>query len=95
MSEQKRGELAVHDWLKNATTQTVMKALGGDEGHARFVGGCVRNALLMEPVSDVDIATVHAPAEATQLLEAAGVKVVPTGFDHGTVTAVLPVSILK
>lgn len=89
MSEQKWGELAVHDWLKNATTQTVMKALGGDEGHARFVGGCVRNALLMEPVSDVDIATVHAPAEATQLLEAAGVKVVPTGFDHGTVTAVL------
>jgi len=89
MSDEKRGELAVHDWLKNQTTQTVMKALGGDRGEARFVGGCVRNALLMEPVSDIDIATVHAPAEATKLLEAAGVKVVPTGFDHGTVTAVL------
>ena len=89
MSDEKRGELAVHDWLKNQTTQTVMKALGGDEAQARFVGGCVRNALLMEPVSDIDIATVHAPEVVTEKLEAVGVKVVPTGFDHGTVTAVL------
>ncbi len=89
MSDETQGELAVHDWLKNQTTQTVMKALGGERGEARFVGGSVRNALLMEPVSDIDIATIHAPAEATKLLEAAGVKVVPTGFDHGTVTAVL------
>lgn len=89
MSDETQGELAVHDWLKNQTTQTVMKALGGERGEARFVGGSVRNALLMEPVSDIDIATIHAPDEATKLLEAAGVKVVPTGFDHGTVTAVL------
>jgi poly(A) polymerase len=89
MSDENQGELAVHDWLKNKTTQAVMMALGGDRGEARFVGGCVRNALLMEPVSDIDIATIHAPAEATRLLEAEGVKVVPTGFEHGTVTAVL------
>lgn len=89
MSDENQGELAVHDWLKNKTTQAVMMALGGDRGEARFVGGCVRNALLMEPVSDIDIATIHAPAEATRLLEAKNIKVVPTGFEHGTVTAVL------
>ena len=89
MSDEKTGELAVHEWLKNNVTQTVMKAIGAHEGHARFVGGCVRNALLMEPVGDVDIATVHSPQEVTTLLEAAGVKVVPTGIEHGTVTAVL------
>jgi len=89
MTDDNRGELGAHEWLKNETTQKVMRALGGADGDARFVGGCVRNALLMEPVNDVDIATVHAPEEATRRLVAAGVKVVPTGIEHGTVTAVV------
>lgn len=59
-------------------------------GHeARFVGGCVRDALLGRPVSDFDLATTALPQEVTNILEAAGLKVVPTGIDFGTVTVVL------
>ncbi|PZP56080.1 MAG: CCA tRNA nucleotidyltransferase [Micavibrio aeruginosavorus] len=61
-----------------------------------FVGGCVRNALLKEPVSDIDLATIWTPQQVSGKLKAAGVKVVPTGIDHGTVTAVvdgLPIQI--
>lgn len=87
--EEKQGELKLHEWLRADTTQSVMRALGGDKGEARFVGGSVRNALLGAEVSDVDIATIHTPEEATKLLEAGGIKVVPTGVDHGTVTAVM------
>lgn len=88
MVNEERGELAVHEWLKAPATQAVMNALDASDGAARFVGGCVRNALLMEPVSDVDIATIHTPEETTKRLQAADIKVVPTGIDHGTVTAV-------
>ena len=59
------------------------------DGQAFFVGGCVRNALLDEPVADIDISTPFPPDEVTTRLEAAGLKVVPTGLHHGTVTAVL------
>jgi len=71
-------------------TRRVFAALEarGGAGCARFVGGCVRNALLGRPVDDLDIATVLTPEEARAALEAAGVRVVPTGLDHGTVTAV-------
>ncbi len=59
-------------------------------GHeARFVGGAVRDALLGIPVSDVDLATTAHPEEVTKVLGQAGIKVVPTGIAHGTVTAVL------
>ncbi len=55
---------------------------------ARFVGGCVRNALLGCKVDDVDIATTLAPETVVERIEAAGLKAVPTGLEHGTVTAV-------
>ncbi len=87
-SRKQTGELRLQEWLKAAPTRAVMSALGGEKGEARFVGGSVRNALLGEPVLDVDIATVHAPERVTALLEAADIKVVPTGIAHGTVTAV-------
>ncbi|MEN3746484.1 CCA tRNA nucleotidyltransferase [Sphingomonas sp. HF-S3] len=58
-------------------------------GEARFVGGAVRDALLGIPAADIDIATPHPPAEVIRRLKAAGIRVVPTGIDHGTVTAVL------
>ncbi len=74
------------DWMSAPETKEVMKALG--EGNARFVGGCVRNALLGEVVEDIDIATKLTPDIVTEKLETAGVKVVPTGIEHGTVTAV-------
>jgi len=57
---------------------------------ARVVGGAVRDTLLGLPVSDLDVATVHAPEESRRRIVAAGYKAVPTGMAHGTVTAVLP-----
>ena len=73
-----------HGWMTAPETRAVMAALG----EARFVGGAVRNAILGAAVIDIDIAVPLPPAEAQARLEAAGIKVVPTGFDHGTVTAI-------
>ncbi|HVZ08568.1 CCA tRNA nucleotidyltransferase [Rhodopila sp.] len=56
---------------------------------ARVVGGAVRDALLGLPVADIDLATPLAPEAAAEALRAAGIKVVPTGLAHGTVTAVV------
>lgn len=64
----------------------LIAALGA--GQARFVGGAVRDTLLGIGVSDLDIATPHAPQQAVALLEAAGIKAIPTGIDHGTITAI-------
>ena len=77
------------EWLERAETQEALGLLA-DAGHrALVVGGCVRNALLGREVSDVDIATDARPERAMALAEAAGIKAVPTGIDHGTVTLVL------
>ena len=64
------------------------KALGADDGLTRYVGGAVRDELLGLPVSDIDLATRLRPDEVVERLEAAGIKAVPTGIEHGTVTAV-------
>ncbi len=75
-------------WLEADATQIVMGLLE-DAGHLAYaVGGCVRNALLGVPVSDVDISTDARPLRVMNLAKAAGLKVVPTGIDHGTVTVV-------
>jgi poly(A) polymerase len=58
------------------------------DNRAFFVGGCVRNTLLGQPVADIDITTPLDPVEVTRRLEAAGLKAVPTGIGHGTITAV-------
>jgi poly(A) polymerase len=75
-----------------ATTRAVITALEakGGPGCARFVGGCVRDTLLRRdgPELDIDIATPLGPPEVIAALEAAGLKAVPTGVEHGTVTAV-------
>ena len=64
-----------------------LQAAGGPDA-ARFVGGCVRDALLGLPIGDIDIATVLTPQRSMAALKAAGLKVVPTGVEHGTVTAI-------
>jgi poly(A) polymerase len=64
-----------------------LEAKGGPDV-ARFVGGCVRNAVLGRPVDDVDIATILTPDEVTAALEAKGLRALPTGVEHGTVTAI-------
>lgn len=77
-------------WKPSAEAGRVFAALS-DSGEPQilFVGGCVRNAVLGLPPGDYDLATVHAPEEVTRRLQAAGIKVVPTGIAHGTVTAVV------
>jgi poly(A) polymerase len=80
--------MAQHPWMKARATRAVMRALSRDNGTARFVGGAIRNALLGEPVGDIDIATPLLPAEVMDRLRKAGLSVVPTGIEHGTVTAI-------
>ena len=75
---------AKHGWLEEPETRAVMQALG----NARFVGGAVRNALLGLAAVDIDIAVPLPPEETVRLLEAANIKAIPTGFEHGTVTAI-------
>jgi poly(A) polymerase len=70
--------------MSEAPTRAVLAALG----EARFVGGCVRDALLGRAVGDIDIATPLTPEAVIRRLQSAGIKVVPTGLAHGTVTAV-------
>lgn len=76
------------DWLTRTPTQAVLAALEAGGHRALVVGGCVRNALLDLPVSDVDIATDALPERVIALVEAAGLRAVPTGLEHGTVTVV-------
>jgi len=76
------------DWMRAAETAAVMAALSAEGALARFVGGCVRDALLGLPAKDVDIAVPLQPEDALRLLRQAGIRVVPTGLKHGTVTAI-------
>lgn len=75
-------------WRRRKGMAKLLAALGADEGLTRFVGGAVRDQLLSLPGSDVDLATRLLPEQVVERLQAAGIKAVPTGFDHGTVTAV-------
>lgn len=70
-------------------TRAVMAALTAEGAEARFVGGCVRDSVLDRPVKDIDIATHEPPERVMALLEKAGIKAIPTGIEHGTVTAVV------
>ncbi len=76
-------------WMTAPDTVAVLKALAAGGQEARFVGGCVRDALLDRAITDIDIATPEPPERVMKLLKAAGIAVVPTGLKHGTITAVL------
>ncbi|MFZ5668669.1 MAG: CCA tRNA nucleotidyltransferase [Pseudomonadota bacterium] len=82
--------IGAQPWMALTSTRAVIAALEarGYAGCARFVGGCVRNSLLRQPVDDIDIATTLTPDQVVEALESAGLRAVPTGVDHGTVTAV-------
>ena len=82
--------LAPQGWMVEPATLAVLGALSAAGVEARFVGGSVRDALLGRPIGDIDIATPAAPERVIELLEKTGIKVVPTGLAHGTVTAVVP-----
>jgi poly(A) polymerase len=76
-------------WLGSGPARRVLELLNRDGEEARVVGGAVRNALLDIPVGDIDIATTAKPDEVVRRARAAGIKSVPTGIAHGTVTLVV------
>ncbi|MGZ3312775.1 MAG: CCA tRNA nucleotidyltransferase [Caulobacteraceae bacterium] len=82
--------LPIAPWMSAPSTRAVIGALEarGGAGCARFVGGCVRNVLVGRDIDDIDIATVLTPDEIMAALTAAGLRYVPTGVEHGTVTAI-------
>lgn len=83
-------EYSVKDqsWFQNKRFQEVFALLNADDGEARVAGGAVRNSLMGRDVADVDIATTLLPIDVVERAKTAGMKPVPTGIDHGTVTVV-------
>ena len=81
----------LRDWplIKEPRLRALMRALDGDQGLTRIVGGAVRNALMGQPASDADLATLFPPPEVIRRAQAAGFKTVPTGIEHGTVTVIV------
>ena len=80
--------LPAAEWLGRPGLRRIVAALAADGGAVKIVGGAVRDTLLGLPVTDIDLATPLLPQEVTRRLEAADLKVVPTGIAHGTVTAI-------
>ncbi len=81
--------VAGETWFQDTALQRVMTLLNSDGGEARVAGGAVRNALMGLAVADVDIATTLRPEVVVDRAKAAGIKAVPTGIEHGTVTLVV------
>lgn len=76
------------DWLQAKAPQIVLALLNADGGAGYVVGGCVRNALMGRAITDLDMATSLVPTEVIARAAAAGLRVIPTGIEHGTVTVV-------
>lgn len=79
--------MKLHPAMTTPSVQRLFKALGA--GSVRFVGGCVRNMLLGEPIGDIDLATSMTPDQVIRILSSAKIKYIPTGLAHGTVTAII------
>jgi len=75
------------EWTQRASLARLVEALGAED--LRWVGGCVRDTLLGYSANDIDAATRHLPATVVDRCRSAGIRTVPTGIDHGTVTAIL------
>lgn len=83
-------------WMTSAETRRLLDAMVAGGGLApRFVGGCVRDAILGLAPADIDLATPEAPEVVMRRLRAAGLKAIPTGIAHGTVTAVVPPALFQ
>lgn len=83
------GTLHPQPWMEAPETQAILNALSAEGAEVRFIGGCVRDAMLKRPIRDIDIALAEPPEKVMELLRRAGIKSIPTGIDHGTVTAVI------
>jgi poly(A) polymerase len=88
-SEQGAVRLSDAHWLNSDEAQAIFAAIASGGFEARAVGGAVRNALLNEAVKDVDFATTATPEDVMRLTEQAGLRPVPTGLEHGTITVVV------
>ncbi len=80
--------IAGADWLAEPGLQKLLAVLSQNGEQARVAGGAVRNTLLGEPVTDIDIATTCLPDETSARATAAGFHAIPTGAEHGTITVV-------
>lgn len=83
------GKLPPQPWMEAPETRAVVAALTREGAEVRFVGGCVRDAIAQRPIGDIDLATHDPPERVMTLLEAASIKAIPTGIEHGTITAVV------
>lgn len=81
--------VAHEDWFQQEALARIFALLNQDGEEVRVVGGAVRNSLMGLPVTDTDLATSWAPEQVVARAEAAGIRAVPTGIDHGTVTLVI------
>jgi poly(A) polymerase len=91
MTEAGDRPLADQPWLRSRAARRVLAALTAGGRPARFVGGCVRDGLLgrMTAGAELDLATAERPEQVMRLLKAAGLKAIPTGLAHGTVSTVV------
>ncbi|MBV8337693.1 MAG: CCA tRNA nucleotidyltransferase, partial [Alphaproteobacteria bacterium] len=96
MTKLEKYRIALPPWVTDTATQAVLRAFSAAGLEVRFVGGAVRDALIAAPSGgvrsedDIDIATPASPERVIEVLEKNGIKVVPTGLAHGTVTAIVP-----
>ena len=74
-------------WMRDPDLIRVLDTLNHNDVNARMVGGCIRNNYLNKPVYDIDIACKLNPEMSIDLLQKAGIKTIPTGIKHGTITA--------
>jgi len=79
----------IQDWMDAEPTRNVLLAFSRAGAELRFVGGCVRDGLLGRSVKDIDFATAAPPEETMRILQTADIKAIPTGLQHGTITAVI------
>ncbi len=83
------GKLAPQPWMTAPETIALFAALAVGGKEPRFVGGCVRDAVFGLTVKDIDIATPEPPERVLELLHDANIRSIPTGIEHGTITAVI------
>jgi len=81
--------LTTPDWLASSEIKTLVASFAKHKVPLRFVGGCVRDALLGKTAKDIDAATPLAPEHVMDLFKTENIKAIPTGIDHGTITAVI------
>ncbi|MDB5642959.1 MAG: Polynucleotide adenylyltransferase region [Hyphomicrobiales bacterium] len=83
------GRISSPSFLDDPRLRKLFAALDGEGEELRVVGGAIRNHLMQLPVTEVDLTTTASPHATMARARAAGLKCVPTGLDHGTVTVIV------